>query len=213
MLRIEKFIVGELQTNCYLVTEDRTGESILVDPGARDRNLDRKVRQISNKLEYILLTHGHFDHIAAAKYYSNISKAPIVISKQDSKFIEDSALNMQGDFDIDVEPFIPDILLDDDIDVLRFANKDIEILHSPGHTAGSLCFVLNDMLFTGDTLMKDSMGRTDLPTGGKRAILKSLKMLHDLSGEYKIYPGHGENTGLSAERVNNRYMLYANEHL
>ncbi len=212
MLKVEKFIVGELQTNCYLVKDEKTNKALLIDPGARDEILDEKIKFLGSSLEYILLTHGHFDHISAAKYYRDMTKAKIAISYEDSSFIEDSLLNMQDGFDIKVEPFVPDILLSDGDDI-KFAGENIKVLSSPGHTGGSLCFMLNDMLFTGDTLMKNCMGRTDLPTGGKRTILNSLKLLYNLPGDYKIYPGHGEDTSLRLERVSNRYMIYANERL
>ncbi len=211
MYEVKKFIVGELETNTYLLSDIKNGEAILVDPGAVSPELDEAIANIpEDKLKYILLTHGHFDHIAAAKHYKDISSAKIAISSKDKDFISDSTLNMNRNFNVTVEIFTPDILLDDG-DVLDFSADKIKVLETSGHTAGSLCFILGNELFTGDTLFKDAMGRTDLPTGANRTILRSLKSIYQLEGDYNVYPGHGELTTLERERQENRYMKYANE--
>lgn len=209
MLEVFKFIVGEIQTNCYVILDKKTNESALIDPGDISLELDKFVSSLKN-LKYILLTHGHFDHIAKAKYFKDKTGAKIAISKDDSSFITNPALNLQGDFKTHVEEFTPDIILDENSN-LFIGDYKINILKTPGHTRGSLCFLIDNNMFSGDTLMKECMGRTDFPTGGVKAMFRSLKRLYNLDKNYKVHPGHAQTTTLNYEKQNNKYLLYANK--
>lgn len=209
MLEVFKFIVGEIQTNSYIILDKKSNEAALIDPGDKTKELENFVASLEN-LKYILLTHGHFDHIARACYFKEKTNAKIAISKADSSFIAEPALNLQGEFKIKVEEFKPDIILNKSSNLFLGDNK-INILETPGHTKGSLCFLIGNNMFSGDTLMKGSMGRTDFPTGGVKAMFNSLKKLYNLKLNYNIYPGHGENSTLDYEKQNNRYLIYADK--
>lgn len=209
MLEVFKFIVGEIQTNAYVILDKKNNESALIDPGDVTPELESFVASLGN-LKYILLTHGHFDHIARACYFKDKTNAKIAISKADSSFINEPSLNLQGEFKIKVENFTPDIILSESSNLFLGDNK-INILETPGHTKGSLCFLIGDNMFSGDTLMKNAMGRTDFPTGGVKAMFNSLKKLYNLKQDYRVYPGHGQVTNLNYEKQNNRYLTYANE--
>ena len=154
-------------------------------------------------LKYILLTHGHFDHILKAKKYRDVFGAKIVISRLESEFTVDGFLNLSDRFlkpNI-FESFNPDTLVDDQ-DELYFGKYKIKVLSTPGHTAGSLCYIIDNNIFSGDTLFKNQCGCTRFPTGSEDKMENSLKKLYSLEGDFNVYPGHGESTILSAEKNN-----------
>lgn len=208
-MRIFKAIVGLVETNCYIIYEPGIKEAIIIDPGSRSDNLDDAIDKLSLNgfnFKYILLTHGHFDHIGAAAYYSNKTGAKILMHKDDEKFILDGSLNLgYGVKQAKVEPFKPYRLLEDN-DKIDAVGEEFKVLATPGHTRGSCCYLVKNIIFTGDTLMRSSVGRTDFPTGSTSSLIKSIKRLKGLEGNYKIYPGHMEATDLDYERSNNYYF-------
>lgn len=205
-MKVEAFEVGIISTNCYLLSDDN-GLGLIVDPAAPSQKLDKRVEDFAEgQLKYILLTHGHFDHIGYADKLRKKTGAKIVIYNGEEKFLRNSALNLSsfmGDFNI--EPFDADIIVNDGDDI-PFGKSSIKVIHTPGHTSGSCCYIIDDILFSGDTLMAGSMGRTDFPTGSYSEIMKSLKRLRNLDGDYKVYCGHGSATTLEHERKTNFYM-------
>ncbi len=207
MLKIERYSVSPLKTNCYLIIDDKTQKFAIIDPGGWSEKLDRRVYEMGyEKLVYIILTHGHFDHIKLAKELQEKSKAKIVIFKNENEFLSNSNLNLSSQFLCkDLKPFSADVLLSDG-ESIYLGDSKIELMHTPGHTLGSSCFISENLIFSGDTIMKETVGRTDLVTGSYLDMKNSLKKIASLKGDYIIYPGHGEITTLNHEKVYNKYI-------
>ena len=199
MLEVNTYTVSILKTNCYLVKDVISGCGLIIDPGQVSPTLDADIKKC-NKIEYILLTHGHFDHIYAATYYKNMTNAKIVIGKNDTEFTQNKELNLSHRFRrTQVQNFNADIFVTDN-DKLKFCNKYISVIYTPGHTVGGVCYSIDNLLFTGDTLMNGSFGRTDLPTGNFEQLKISIQTLFKMRGDYVVYPGHGPITTLNNER-------------
>lgn len=199
--------VGMISTNCYFIQDETSGQAAIVDPGGVSQLVDKAVSETGRQnVRYILLTHGHFDHIAAVKHYQQLTQAQVVIQKQDVPMLADESINLGGVyFPGGMEPLQADIVLQDG-EELALGNSKIKLLHTPGHTAGSSCYLIGDSLFTGDTLMHQSVGRTDFPTGNYQQLKSSLQRLNDLEGNYTVYPGHGPATTLAFERADNPFL-------
>lgn len=206
MLYIERFIVSIMQTNCYFVTDKATGLSAVIDPGAYTPGLTQKIEEAGGKLKYVLLTHGHFDHIGKADEIRKQTGAKIVIGAGEEDFLRNNDLNLS----IMVTPsgfdaFDADILLDEN-GAVQLGETQFRLIKTPGHTKGGACYIADHVIFTGDTLMKETIGRTDFPTGSYKEMIDSLKKLAALPGDYIVYPGHDDKTTLQHERENNVYM-------
>lgn len=205
-MRVQRFLVGPLHTNCYLVQSEDTKEALLVDPGMACDELDEAIQELGlENIKYILLTHGHFDHIGGAAYYQKMAHGKIVMFYTETRLATDGELNLGKTFFSPVEPFQPDIAVRES-DELPWGGEKITVLHTPGHTSGGCVYCLGNILFTGDTLMRFSIGRTDFVTGNSSEMKNSLEKLAALDGEYLVYPGHGGPTTLQKERENNPYL-------
>lgn len=205
-MKIERFVVGMLETNSYLITQD-SGECVLIDaPFAEQPYLDT-ICALGERLKWILLTHRHFDHILAVKQIQEATGAQIAISQKDAaglKGPQDSAAQLCGLGHLQ-QPVRPDQLLQDG-DTLHIGDLTFRVLLTPGHTVGSVCFLCGNVLWSGDTLFAGSAGRTDLPTGDTLALTASLRGLCRLPGDYRVLPGHGEETTLEQERRSNPFL-------
>ncbi len=210
MIKVRIFPLGMLSTNTYLITDTATGECALVDPACKDENLTREIMKLGkDKLRYILLTHGHFDHIGAAEFYSEMFSAKVVISVTEEPFLSDNNLNlscMLGPSQL--TPVKADLTLSDG-DKLTLGETEFHFMLTPGHTSGSGCFIFEEdkVIFSGDTLFYHSMGRVDFPTSNPLGMINSLRKLSNLEGDYTVYPGHDRTTTLSEERKSNPYFL------
>lgn len=206
-LQIKGYPVGTMGTNCYLVTDAETNERFLVDPGFFDGSLKRLLLDVKpGELKYILLTHGHFDHILGVCDVQKTYGGKIVIHEKDADCFKNEKKSLVGAFAPGSNlPEKADILVKDG-DKLPFSDGEITVLHTPGHTEGSVCYLLENAVFSGDTLFFDSVGRTDFFSGSFTEILESVKKIAALSGDRKVYPGHGMMTTLERERKNNRYI-------
>ena len=174
-MKIEKIEVGYLSTNCYLVTSKKEG--IIIDPGG---DYDLIIDKINKKITYIILTHYHPDHVALVKDLKKTTKAKVLIHKDDFDFLEKSGITAD------------ETLLDDD--EIKINGDLLKIIHTPGHSKGSICILGNNFAFTGDTLFEDGVGRTDLPGGSLKEMEKSLEKIKKLlKPGTKIYPGHGNS--------------------
>ncbi len=196
-------------TNTYIVTDEESGEVAVIDPSLPQQELAEKVRGLNVK--YIFITHGHSDHTCGAKIVrDNITTdAKIVIHKDDDEMLHDVTINEFANTDVDFEfPEIGADIFTADGDEFMLGNTKITVMHTPGHSRGGVCYLFKEdkIMFTGDTLFKLNAGRADLYLGDARAELMSLAKIGELEGDYKIYPGHGEETTLDFERKNNRYM-------
>ncbi len=209
MIDVKVFPVGALGTNAYVITDKETGKAAVIDPGFADKKLTAALDEIGeDNLEYILLTHGHFDHIGAVAEYEQKYGPQIVISALDAPFLSDNSLNLSCKLYRGLTSVCADVTLNDN-DVLTLGNTKLRFILTPGHTQGSGCFISEEdrIIFSGDTLFYRSVGRSDFVTSNPDDLLKSLKRLADLQGDYRVLPGHDMETTLSDERVYNPYLF------
>ncbi len=208
-MEIKTITVGASQTNCYVVYDRHGGEASVIDPGAEAERILGFLSEKALKLKNIFLTHGHFDHILAVQQVHEKTNARIVIHEADAECLQSSYQALYTS--IMREPFRvskADIRL-------RGGEKTIvgtleaEFMHTPGHTPGSMCILMDNALFTGDTLFEGDVGRTDLRGGDEYALKRSLAWLYRLPYDYIVYPGHGDPTTLGIERDTNEYLRAA----
>lgn len=203
--------VGPIGTNCYFAVDDDNNTAV-IDPGANPARVNQILEENELKLGAVLLTHGHFDHIGGVK--GIIKKHPevkVYIGEKDAPMLPDAINNRNWREFItkeDYEGLKADILLKDG-DVVNVGSMEFKVLFTPGHTRGGVCYICEDCIFTGDTLFRHECGRTDLDGGSYPEILRSLKKLHDLEGDYNVLPGHDAISTLEEERRRNPYMREA----
>lgn len=208
-LLIETFAVGALQCNCSIIACPDTREAIIVDPGGDAPEIKKRVESAGLKVKYLIHTHAHFDHIGATAELKRDLKAQILLHPED-RFLYDN-IQMQGQmFGMALDPTVPvDTDLSDEM-ALKFGNQQSVVLHTPGHTPGSVCFHLEgheSHLFSGDTLFKGSVGRTDLWGGSTEDLMTSIKQrLLPLEESTIIYPGHGPVSTIWNEKKMNPFL-------
>jgi hydroxyacylglutathione hydrolase len=184
-MRLITLPVGELETNCYILFEENRDEALVVDPGAEGGKILEALD--GRKVAAVLLTHGHFDHTGAL---SDFSDTPIYIHQLDSMMLQDSHYSFgRIANDHTPRPAATNFLTDGQC--LALAGMKLQMLHTPGHTRGSVCLRIGDDILTGDTLFKNDYGRTDLPGGSEAQMRASLRRLLSLSG-LRFHPGHGD---------------------
>ena len=201
--------LGMFGVNCYLVHDGKCG--VLIDaPDGFDR-ICSVIDGEGIELKMILLTHGHCDHIESAKRLSDKYGVKVYVHENDAKKLANDETNLSRFFGMPPVDPITDPCTFIDGDVISCGGIDIEVLHTPGHTGGSCCLIIDDMMFSGDTLFCGSMGRTDMLDGDQQKLFDSLAILFDFDTltDYKVYPGHGQSTTLSEERADNQFMRYA----
>ena len=207
-MNISAFSRNPMGENCYAVTLEE--QALLVDPGFYTKDLAAFLEEWGPRVCYVLLTHCHFDHILALpQVLSHCPNVKIVIHQADAAGLWDPELSLSGSFRrrCPQQPLSADIVLQNETETLPFGSTEIGFLHTPGHTAGSVCYLLKENMFSGDTLFPLSCGRTDLPSGSPVQMAASLRRLRDLPVNYTVYPGHNEKTTLFFEKNNNREML------
>ncbi len=191
--------------NCYAVISDMNNAALIDAPCNADRILN-ELASSGASLKMILLTHGHFDHIMAVPELVKKTNANVYININDADKLRSSEMSVADYFGIKgFVPFYGEKTVKDG-DKLTLDEISFEVIHTPGHTSGCVCYKTNDIIFTGDTLFQMSVGRCDMPDGDWDALQDSLKKLSEISGNYKIYPGHGETTELDFERKYNPYL-------
>ncbi len=198
MLNVICLPLGSYQTNCYIIHEAASKTCCVIDPGYQPDTVLSKVQALGLELEAILLTHGHFDHVGAVKDMHAATDCNVYLCTED--------LTMPADWTAG-ELFYTNPYGDGD--ELNLAGLHIRVLHTPGHTPGSVCLMVDDSIFTGDTLFAGSCGRTDFPGGNSRVILTSLRRLAQLEENYTIYPGHSGSTKLTREKQYNPFIKKA----
>ena len=195
MLNIHTLALGAYQTNCYLVWGEDSPSCVVIDPGYEPETVLDEVKKLGKEISAILLTHGHFDHVGGVK--------DIVAETGCKVYLCDADLSMPPQ--MTAGPLYYTNTYSDG-SFVEEAGLSFKVLHTPGHTPGSVCLMCENVLFSGDTLFWGSCGRTDLPGGSWSTIQASLKRLAELPGDYDVYPGHGDATKLSFERKMNPYM-------
>lgn len=198
--------VGPVQTNCYIVNKEGSSSCIVIDPGEEAEKIAAYIGKKGLKNEGILLTHGHFDHITGISGLLSLVGGKVYAYETERELMMDPRQNgsvMMG-YELAMEP---EHLLRDG-QVLNIAGMDFKVIHTPGHTKGSCCFYSEEdkILFSGDTIFMESVGRTDFPTGNARELMDSVRnKVLSLPPDVMIYPGHGPETGVAYEMANNPY--------
>lgn len=207
-MKLKIFPVGTLGTNCYFIVDEQTNAAAVVDPGWGADHIYGKLIKLGLKCEMILLTHGHADHTGALGELRRKTGAPVYIHTGDAKMLVDPALSQARYLGAPVEVLAQPEHLISDGDKIALRGTTIEVMHTPGHTPGSVCYILRDdgIILSGDTLFRESVGRYDLAGGDYKELMRSLEKLASLEGDWRVYPGHGRSTTLSHEREHNMYL-------
>ncbi len=202
-MEIKRLPLGPIEANCYLISTEKA--AVVIDPGFYSQEVIDFLNQNSSKERLILLTHGHFDHVAFANQLRDLSNTKIAIGLDDNQYLNNHNLNLSAQFGMPLAPFTADILLNDG-DELSVGDINFKAIHTPGHTVGGFCFLVENYLFSGDTLFNMSIGRTDFPLGNYKVLENSVKKLYQLSPQITVLSGHGPETTLGFEKSHNPYI-------
>ena len=199
-MEIKRIVGGMLFTNTYILFSQR--EITVIDPGADIEKIERELPE--KRVDRVLLAHGHLDHIYFTDKLRNEYGAKVYIHEEDRSFLSDFALNSPGDFPKGLEKreYVADGTFSDG-DIIAVGDTSCEVIHTPGHTPGGVCFYFEreKVLFSGDTVFKGTYGRTDFPSASEEVILRSIKKLFSkIPDDVRIYPGHGLSTVAAAEK-------------
>ncbi len=203
---VEHLEVGPLQSNCYILSDDRESEAIVIDPGGDGNRILALLKRKSWKVKMVLNTHAHFDHIAANAEVVNATEASLAVPRLDAQMMGHSVMQAQM-YGLSVDPSPkPDILLEDG-DTIELGDEMIEVLATPGHSPGGVSFKTSVGIFPGDTLFAGSIGRTDLPGGDFDTLINSIKeKILVLPEDTDVFPGHGPSTTVGREKMHNPFL-------
>lgn len=200
---VKNFIEPPIDNNNYLIIDEDSKEAALIDCSAVDDNIRQELKAQGATLKYILLTHGHFDHIAGLRPNFNV---PVLMHNKDLDWVQkvNKYLPLMGMAEITV-PKIDKYIEDNEI--IKLGNLEIKVIHTPGHTQGGVCFYVDGKLFSGDTIFREAVGRCDLEGGDFDQIVESIQTkIFTLPTETVIYPGHGKITSVEWEKEHNRFL-------
>ena len=204
-MQVKVLQVGPIGTNCYLLEDEKAHVAAVIDPGDEAGRILQVIKDDGVDVKYILLTHGHYDHTTAVpELHQALPQAEIYIHKADANGAGSQLFPLAG--------HIPDLKFYDEGDALTLGELTIQVLHTPGHSKGSVTLKVGDVLFCGDTLFAGSCGRTDLAGGSYDEIMASLKKLGQLPGDYHVCPGHDVTSTLERERRSNPFLREAMSH-
>ena len=203
-MQIKVIEVGYLQTNCYFVIDENTMDTAVIDPGDDSNKILDQIESNGFRVKAILLTHGHFDHCMGLEEVYEATGAPVYMSHRD---LQSEVGSASFGLDWELDPPENDTHFVSDGDEIECGDMTFTVLETPGHTPGGLTFMIEDCLFTGDTLFRGSCGRYDFPGSSALELGHSLEKLRDLEGDYEVFPGHESPTTLEYERRFNPYML------
>lgn len=203
---VKRIPAGIYAANCYVLYSETENEGIVVDPGGDVDDIIKFIDENNIDIKYIVLTHGHGDHIGGVMDLKNKLNVDLLIHEADADMLKDANLNLSNIMAIGSIEITPDEFLNEE-DVLEFGDVKLSVIHTPGHTLGGICLLSGDSLITGDTLFKGSIGRTDLEGGNYETIINSIReKLLVLPGYTTVYPGHGPETTIENERKNNPFL-------
>jgi hydroxyacylglutathione hydrolase len=204
-LIIKKIVVGAWRANCYIIISEKTDEGIILDPGADPQAIQEEVKTNRGKIKWLVATHGHIDHIGAIGNLSALLNAPVAIHSQDSSALQGDSRFFWG------EPFGPPLKADRLLvegDVIKVAEMRFQVINVPGHTLGGICLYGHGVLFTGDSLFRGSIGSSNIGTGTRPQLLRSIfEKLLTLPPETVVYPGHGSATTIQQETLHNPFLF------
>lgn len=204
-MKIMSVVVGPLRNNTYLAVSDENNAA-LIDPGMNYNLIKQMVYNSGAKVKYILLTHGHYDHIASALVLSKELRAEIVINEPDAEMLSSAEKCLADNFSLDFTPFDADIIVNDG-DKITLDELEFKFISTPGHTKGSVVITCEDVMFAGDTILEGTVGRTDLYGGSFTEMIQSVIKLSKIEKDYRLLCGHGEESTLSKEKKRNPYFI------
>lgn len=204
-MKVKRLQAGVYAANCYIVHDDE-GNGIVVDPAGDIEDIMDYLDEKDVKVAAIVLTHGHGDHIGGVMELREKLNVPVMVHKDDEDMVGDGALNLSTSMPMGEVHFRPDKLLDDG-HLIKVGSKEIRVIHTPGHTRGGICLLVDQILITGDTLFQGSIGRTDLYGGDFDMLMTSImERLMVLPDETIVYPGHGGQSTIGAEKRSNPFI-------
>jgi hydroxyacylglutathione hydrolase len=187
---LKKLVVGPYQSNCYILGHKNSMEGLVIDPGDEVFRIVNIISEIGLRIKYILITHGHIDHVGASSELRRITQAPVLIHRSDEPGLGFTADGYA-----------------EEGKVIRLGTYNIEILHTPGHSPGGVCYLAPGVVFTGDTLFAGSIGRTDFPGGDHNGLIMGVRSkLFTLDDDIRVYPGHGQASTIKTERLTNPFF-------
>jgi hydroxyacylglutathione hydrolase len=212
-MKLLKLVVGLLKVNCYILASD-SGAAVVIDPGDNPSGILRLLDENNLRLLKILLTHGHFDHVLAIPALKDATNAPYFVHEGDLFLIEIAHERGEAWTQKEFQPLPPPDGFLHDSDMIRFGDEELEVRHTPGHSPGGVSFVWHreKAVFTGDTLLYDTVGRSDFTGGNAQDLIRSIeKKLLSLPDDYVVYQGHGQPTSIGRERRENPFLVLASK--
>lgn len=206
-MKIEKFVIGIIGTNCYLAIREETKQAVIIDPAACPSYLVNHIKSEGLKVEAVLLTHGHFDHIMGIDEFRKVFPVPVYAHEKEKETLNDPSLNLSIHYTDGYTFQHAEYVKDEQI--LELAGFTFRVIHTPGHTPGGVCYYegKEKVLFSGDTLFQNSVGRTDFPNSSMSDLVRSVReKLMCLPDEVKVYPGHMGETEIGYERNHNPFF-------
>ena len=199
MLNIKTVPAGIYEANCYILVDEDTKDCVIIDAGGDADKIETAVESMSGKPKYVIITHGHFDHVGGVEEICSKYNIPFYISRADEEYMEK---------DSSVFGTLPKAsVYIKEGDTIKLGSYEIKVIETPGHTKGGLCFFVDNKVFTGDTLFQGSVGRTDFPGGDMNEIISSIKnKLLPLGDDVEVYPGHGPSSSIRFEKMRNPYL-------
>lgn len=206
-MKVVRILAGEFGSNCWLVFDEATLDAVIIDPSPTVRKIKEILLERRVNLRCILLTHGHFDHMLACDTLRDEYGIPLAIHEADKENLTNSRLNAYRLFMGTDLVFRPPEITFRDGDVLDYGSVSIRVMHTPGHTPGSVCYFIDDAMFTGDTIFDGGIGRCDLAGGNRLEMKNSIEKIKNIKENYRVFTGHGSVSTLEKQKEFNEYMI------
>jgi len=205
-MKLKRLILGQLGTNCYIVYDEESKEAIVFDPADNAEKINGTLNELGLNTLYIVITHAHCDHIAALDELVKSTGAKVCIGEHDADALNDSGYSLCSAFGCTAPDTKADVILKDG-SIIYLGGRKIEFITTPGHTRGGICAYFGNTLISGDTLFRESVGRSDFPGGSMAVLVNSIKTkLYCLPDDTEVFPGHGESTTIGHEKKNNPFV-------